>query len=87
MSGKELTCLDEIFSNLTPQMNKLDSKSTFYLTVALSKNFMDLRSIPGDIFYTLYVNIEKSMNDYNIFDLCQILQLFTNPEVGKHVPI
>jgi len=86
MSGKEINCYEEVVLAILQQSDKLESNGTFQTIVALSKQTIELNSIPNDLFYTLYLNVVKYIEEYNVYDLSQILNLFSHPAVIDKIP-
>lgn len=87
MSGKEIDCYEEVMAALAQQMDKLDSNGTFLTVMALSKQVIQLESVPGDIFYLLYMNVIKHFAEFNVFDLSHIIGFFSMPVVSEKIPL
>jgi hypothetical protein len=72
-----------LLKGVVDKMDKASSKDCFYIAVALSKNLIALPNIPTDMFYMLYLNATKYIEEYNLYDLSHFLLLFSHPEVRK----
>ena len=87
MSGREVDCYEEVIESLLVHMDKLDPNGTFLTIMALSKQIIELHSIPEDIFYLLYCNVVKHIDQFNVYDLSQIIGFFSNSVVVEKIPM
>jgi hypothetical protein len=72
-----------IMKQLVECMDEAESRDCFYIAVALSRNMINPEAIPSDIFYMLYLNSVRYIEQYNLSDLSYFLLLFSNPYVRK----
>lgn len=87
MSGEEIVCLEEVFTSLVDNMDKVDKDGVFYICISLERGSFDLDSIDTDVFYMLYLNMIRYVDHYSLSELALILSLFNDPAVSESVPM
>ena len=62
---------DNMWSSLLEaSLNKIDKaepKDTFYLSMALGRGKINPDLIKSDIFYTLYLNMSRHINEFDLY--------------------
>ena len=76
----------KILKQIVSNMDGASSIDCFHIAVSLSKNVISFESIPQDLFYTLYLNSVRYIDDYNLSDLSYFFMLFSTPYVQEQIP-
>lgn len=57
----------EILSSILNKIEKASGKDTFYIAMSIGKGKIKSENISSDIFYTLYLNASKHMNEFDLY--------------------
>jgi len=75
-----------LLQETTNKMEGADSKTTFYLCMALGKGQIDPKLVKSDLYYTLYLTASRQLDEFDLFQISQISNFFCSNPATHYVP-
>jgi hypothetical protein len=88
MNNRELpeNIWKDLLEGVLAKIDKADAKDTFYICMALGKGRINPQIIKSDIYYTLYLNAARHINDFDLFQLAQMSMFLCSDQASMYVP-
>lgn len=68
------------------KIDKADSKDTFYICMTLGKGKIKPSLIKSDIYYTIYLNTARFVQEFDLYQLSLISMFLSSEQASPYVP-